>query len=340
MFVIISSLGYIFLLKALNSDLFKILISAILLTGIFLPARHILKTHPYEYIYFNELAGNVNTAYSKYETDYYYHSMAEASNWLKQYIKSEGLANNKKIRVGLNFQPDVYFPNNSDNIEALYLNYYTRGNYDWDYAIICVAYIHPYQLENNIWPPSNTIHSIKIYDKTICTVLSRNTKDDFIGNNLYNKGEYSSAIESLKLAIIKESNNESALINLSKAYLKIEDYDNARKTINKCLLICPNLEQAVHVLGLIYYTQQKYDKAIQVFTRNVNFNKQYYKSYEIMAYCFSGLNDTNKAILNLKKSLSINSHNPPAIKELVDMLNKTGRESEAINYLNIYKPEK
>jgi len=152
-FVIFSSSGFVYLLKTLKSDLFKIFIFILVVFGIILPTRHIIKNHPYEYIYFNEFVGGVNNSFSRYETDYYYHSMAEASEWLKEYLIKEKPGNRDKVKIGLNFQPDIYFPEKSENIEATYIRYYTRGGYEWDYAIFCVSYIHPYQLKNGIWPP-------------------------------------------------------------------------------------------------------------------------------------------------------------------------------------------
>jgi hypothetical protein len=51
--------------------------------GMGVTATHLISLHPYEYSYFNELAGGFKGAYGKYETDYWVASMKEAVEWLK-----------------------------------------------------------------------------------------------------------------------------------------------------------------------------------------------------------------------------------------------------------------
>lgn len=336
-FVIFSSAGYIYLIRTLKSDLFKIFIFLLVVGGIILPVRHIINNHPYEYIYFNEFAGGVNNSYSRYETDYYYHSMAEASEWLKEHLSEETQLNKYKIRIGLNFQPDIYFPEKSENIEAAYIRYYTRGSNEWDYAIFCVSYIHPFQLKNNIWPPENTIYSVKVDDKTICAVLSRISTDDFDGIKLYNKKDYEGAVELLTKAVNKDPANEQALIYLSKSYSGLRNFKKSKEVILKCLDLCPDLEQAIQVLGLISYDQAEYHNAIKVFTRNTEFNNRYSKSWEYLGYCYSKINNIKKAIYNLQKALSINSSNTIAGKALVELLIKSGNIEEAEKYRRLLK---
>ncbi|MBK8514720.1 MAG: hypothetical protein IPL55_00085 [Saprospiraceae bacterium] len=51
------------------------------------PLRHILRNHPFEYLYYNELVGGTGGAYSNYELDYSLNSLKQGSTWLKDYIR-------------------------------------------------------------------------------------------------------------------------------------------------------------------------------------------------------------------------------------------------------------
>jgi hypothetical protein len=47
-------------------------------------ALHMARLHPYEYVYFNELAGGLKGAAGRFETDYWAASMKEAVEWLRR----------------------------------------------------------------------------------------------------------------------------------------------------------------------------------------------------------------------------------------------------------------
>ena len=51
---------------------------------------HFARLHPYQYAYFNELAGGFRGAYGKYETDYWVASMKEAVQWLQKHELKDG----------------------------------------------------------------------------------------------------------------------------------------------------------------------------------------------------------------------------------------------------------
>ena len=71
------------------------------------PIRHIVANHPYEYVYFNELAGGIDKAYGNYEMDYYYHSTREASEWI--IANAEPNADGSKIKVGTWHAASVHY---------------------------------------------------------------------------------------------------------------------------------------------------------------------------------------------------------------------------------------
>ena len=62
--------------------------------GFLLPLFHMVRLHPYEYAYFNELVGGTRGAYQKYEIDYWGESFKEATEWInshqKQFASKDG----------------------------------------------------------------------------------------------------------------------------------------------------------------------------------------------------------------------------------------------------------
>jgi hypothetical protein len=87
-----------------------VLVSVSLLYQVLVMAR----LHPYEYIFYNRLAGGVEQAYRSYETDYWGTATSEAARWLVQSLEESGHGPGEKIKVyiaGANeFSAKYYFP--------------------------------------------------------------------------------------------------------------------------------------------------------------------------------------------------------------------------------------
>ena len=129
-------------------------VSVVVAAGLYHPLRHTLVNHPNTYIYFNELAGGINHTYGRFETDYYANSLKPASDYFIENILP-GVESNpdQPIRVVSNSNIAYYFRMHRDQVTPFYSRYYDRGRTDWDYAILYCNYIHPYQLNNGLWPP-------------------------------------------------------------------------------------------------------------------------------------------------------------------------------------------
>ena len=170
-----------------RKNLDKWIIVTVLLLLLVHPVQFMMNNHPYQYIYYNQLVGGLKGAYGKYETDYYYVSQTEASEWLIDYLKEKGI-DIASVRATY---PVKWSFRNNPGISTFYFRNEERSQYDWDYAIIANRYIHPFQLENKIWPPENAIHTIYADDVPIGIVLERKNKDDYFGYRALEEGPFS-----------------------------------------------------------------------------------------------------------------------------------------------------
>ena len=67
--------------------------------GVLLLMLQMVSLHPYQYIYFNRLAGGLPGAYTRDETDYWGASHKAAAEWLGEYIETVDPAGEQKFRV-------------------------------------------------------------------------------------------------------------------------------------------------------------------------------------------------------------------------------------------------
>src|ERR1043165_482119 len=113
-----------------------------------------VRSHPNQYVYFNELTGGIRGAEGEYELDYYYNSSQQQLDWLRKNItRTPG----KKVSVLANmggFGPNCLH-NDTAYISPSYLSYYRRPTQQWDYYLMFPRLIPEGLVKNKSWLPAN-----------------------------------------------------------------------------------------------------------------------------------------------------------------------------------------
>ncbi|MCQ2291790.1 MAG: tetratricopeptide repeat protein [Bacteroidales bacterium] len=216
------------------------------------PIRHIIVNHPYEYVYFNELAGGTKNALGNYELDYYYHSTREASEWI--IANAEKKADGSKVRVGTWHTASVnyFFRKDTADFQPVFIRWYEKENTDWDYAIFTVTGIYPKYLKSKNFPPKNTIKTIDVDGVPICFILKREDKSDYKGFKYKEQNQLDSAILMYQKALQVDPNNMGALCGLGEIYVRKNNPDSAQLYLNPYLKIDPEAEIANLMLAYSY----------------------------------------------------------------------------------------
>jgi hypothetical protein len=91
---------------------------ALALLGAAPVAVQAVRLHPYEYVYYNELAGGFPGAYGRYETDYWVASMKEAVLWLRAHEIKDPAKTYRIYAQGKPFQSQAYFAPNMTAVDS------------------------------------------------------------------------------------------------------------------------------------------------------------------------------------------------------------------------------
>ncbi len=312
--------------------------------GLFHPLRHIIKNHPNTYIYFNEWSGGINHTYGQFETDYYANSLKPMSDYfLEEILPDLELVPDKPVRVVSNSDIAYYFRNHRDQVSPFYSRYYDRGRYDWDYAILYCNYIHPFQLNNDLWPPKNSIYELKVDDVVVAAIVERKNKEDHRGSTLLNEAlreqnaqKLPRAIRYLESAVLYDEHNEAALLDLGNAYSATYRFDQARSTMEKVLEFYPEYDKALNVKGYTFLMEAQVkqdpsllDQAIAIFNQSISSNHKFYTGYYNLGLCYAYKDDKNNAIYNLKQAIRFNGRYKQAYEKLAQLYEHYGDTEQA-----------
>ena len=301
------------------------IVTAILLA---LPAVHIIKNHPHEYVYYNELAGGVAKNYGFYEMDYYQHSTRAATIWLDNYLKANNkIPKDRKLMIATNdIHAVTYYlrHDTADKYRTRYIRYYERGNKSWDYAIVVNSYICAAQLQQGFWPPKNTLHTIDVNGKPIAAILERTDSSDYEAfelsqklndNSLDNEQKWNclrQAIDKYQQALQADPNNEPALIGIIGLYRSMGRADSAMLYADHLVRICPS-ENYLNFVANLYLgimqqsrNQQLLNKVFELKKQIITANPRASESYYDLAMLYAQIGNTHEGKVIMDKCLDKN----------------------------------
>ena len=284
------------------------------------PVKFMVLNHRYAYIYYNQLVGGLRGAYGNYETDYYYVSQTEASEWLLDYLKAKKDTGHIKIKATYSVS---WFFRKHPEIETSYFRYSERSMSDWDYTIIVSRYISPYHLKHGFWPPENSIHTVYADKIPVCAVVERKSRDDLNGYNALTEGRTAEAVKYFEKALTFDDRDEMIYYNYATALYKSGQNEKADSALKKSLEINPDFELSLMYLGNIARSQNRTDEAIAYYDRVLKADRKYFEAYVAMAGLLSD-RDIHRSRELLRTCLKLN----PGYKSAIVALAETYRISD------------
>jgi hypothetical protein len=318
--ILIASSGFDLLAETIKLRWMRWSIALVAALLIYHPLSFMIKNHPYEYIYYNELTGGLKGAYGNYETDYYFTSQTEASEWLSGYLEKKRPG--EKIKVAATYSVSWLFRKHPEILTS-WIRFEERSMTDWDYAIIVNRYIPPNQLKEGIWPPKDAIKVIYADKMPICAVIERKSTDDLLGYEALQTGRLSEAVQFFSDAVKDNDTDEMIFYNFGAALYKNGNKAEGEKALKKCLELNPEFELAILYLGNIARSEGRMDEAAAYYEKVIAANRKYYEAYVSLAELKMG-KDTKGARKLLRECLTLN----PRYKAAIIALGDTYRESD------------
>ncbi len=317
----------------------KVLTISVFLGLLSLPALHMVRNHPNEYVYFNEFKGGLDGAYGYYETDYYFNSLKESAEWFRKHILPELPKDRKTIITTQAATQMSYYFRNDTNIRVVYSRYYEKYSKDWDYAIFGNVYIGEEQLRHRLFPLQDALFTPEVDGYPMSFVAKRDSKVDLEGFNLEKEHRYTEAVKKFEEYIASHPNNEEVWSRMGKLYYVKGDLNKAKIALEKALLLHPGLNEALYVSALLYIDLKDYPKALKLADCMLAENKLSADGWYLRASVFYEQKKYQESIQALNRLLSVRPKYDKAHVLAGDIFRDTGNFGKAFQLYEIAAKE-
>lgn len=299
LFPVIAAFGWYALMRHFPNKTAKMAIIAIMLVLMSLPAMFMLKNHPYQYTYFNELIGGNNGAFMKYESDYWMTSMKGSCAWYDENIAQKNLQDTMIVATNCIYPVQYYLA--GKNIRTKYVRYHEREKHAWDYGIFFSRFINRKFLLNNAWPPGELLHAEKVDDVPLGVVVKRKSSSTAEAGQAFNKKDWANAAVLLEEIVSNNPKNESAYLLLAQSYSQSRDFPKMKVALDKLLEISDQYSNTWGLLGSYYLSIGNQEEAKKAFLKTVELNYKYTFGNFQLARIYAQENKLDEAIKCLEQ---------------------------------------
>ena len=210
-----------------------------------------VRSHPNQYVYFNELVGGIKGANGNYELDYYYNSSQQHIDWLRKNVPRKPGAKTLVFANMGGFGPNVFL-NDTAYIGAGYASYYKRSSVPWDYYMLFPRLIPEGLVKNKSWVPQNPVHVVAVDGVPLSVLVKHTTTADADAEKAMAAKDFTAAAQLYAQYLQSDSTNTVVLMNYANALANANQLPAAVGVMQKVTRINPEDPQAWGFLAQLY----------------------------------------------------------------------------------------
>jgi tetratricopeptide (TPR) repeat protein len=250
--VVAGALGWDLISTFIKNEKLKILPVAIAILGLIPAITWTVRSHPNQYVYFNEFQGGVQGAFGYYDLDYYQNTGKQAADWI---LKNAKRVPGRKLIVLSNMQGfNNYFAKDSSWISYDYARYGDRHKKEWDYYVTYGRFISPEQLQANNWPPKEAVHIIAIDETPLSAILYKEDKNKLgvEANKALEARDFATAVTKYTEYIKKDASDESVFVSYAIALASTGQLEPSIAALKRATEIDPADPNNFRILAQLY----------------------------------------------------------------------------------------
>lgn len=238
------------------------LIPVFLLLALFHPIKWMIKNHPFQYVYFNEVSGGFEENYYKFETDGWQLSVKKAVEWL---VQQKDMESGQPIIIGTNAYSATKCLLRSkykmSDTGVVNCGFKAKNVTNWRYLILNVNFMSPDYLKT-VYPNIKATKTIEIDGKPVCIVVRDTLRNDYRGYQSLNNGHFEIADSLLSLSIREEPHSENLLILTIISKMQSGKFDEANQFCVRGLDLYPENATLHYYRACCLYESGKYEQSI------------------------------------------------------------------------------
>lgn len=298
--IVLSSIGWIARDKWLPQKM-KWVNETVMSALLILPVFWMIKSHPNQYIYFNEFIGGIEENYGYNEMDYWMNSMKETCEWwlANEYPEHAG---DSSVVVSTNAYIPVahYLKRAADNIKIRYTSYAERTKVDSDYEIFFVRFVNRELLQNGYYPPEKALYIKKFGDAALSSVSLRlNGKLEKKGSDALAANNYGLADSLFRRALQGNENDEELLTQMAFNYLQSQQDGKFLATVDTVQTMTSSHPSICYFLGSYHLRKNNTAQAKEWFEKTVYYNRKLTIANYYLAGIYARENKWNEVFENV-----------------------------------------
>lgn len=259
-FVVVTGMGVELLLQRFNKPVYQYAITGVLVVGMLPPVLWTVRTHPYEYMYYNVAAGGFKNNYYTFETDYWQISTREGMDWLIEHEQLNALDDTVTIATNSILSLDYYMKKCHPDVKVklIYSGYAKRASTPWTYGVFSNIFQSGAWLKKYFPPKEHLVHTVEADGMPLTVVLKDTVQHDNIAQGFYYQNKFKEADSVFSL--LRQQNKDTlaerykpllGMMAFSKA--GIEQYDSAQYFAEQALAYNELSYEGNLVMGILSY---------------------------------------------------------------------------------------
>lgn len=330
--VVLAAAGWEWLLDIMKFKWLKLGVVVVLLALVGRTSYWMIKNHPYQYVYYNEIVGGVNGAYGFYETDYWCQSPRTAIEWLLDNEKD--ITNHRTTVISNNESHSMsyYAQKQTDSIDIAWARDHEWNKNRWEYAIWTTRTLSHTQMTNGYFPPKGTIHVIKVDDVPLAAIVKRTNYDLAIAEELMKQSLFDSAAGHCKSYIAYDPLEEEAHRQYGLNMLQAQKPQEAIPAFYKSIELCPENYYSWNYLGFVYRNLNKFDSSFYCYNKSIEFKDNMSSAYDGRGDLYFSKGDFRSAKADYEQAINFGGANPYTMYKMGEANFNLNDYNEALKY--------